>query len=140
MMLASLALAALLSGQEAMPAPMLRSQDRRADCPAWLVQAVGGPASAPGACVWTDSSDAAQAHYVEALRQAGWQRAGGIANVLKFRKGDACIGMAGFPAANPESEAVGSRRDLRQPRPAAEAAVFLIVPDEPGACASVGDH
>ncbi|WP_332639552.1 hypothetical protein [Brevundimonas sp.] len=140
MMLASLAFAAVLGGQDAMPVIAPRQQDRRADCPAWLVQAVGGPASGTDACLWTDSSDAAQAYYVGALREAGWLSAGGVANALKFRKGGSCLAMAGFPAAKPESEAIGSERDLRQPRPADRAAVFLIVPDEPGSCTQVGDH
>ena len=142
MMLASLAFAAALGSQDAVPVVAPRPQDRRATCPAWLVQALEGndAGSGPEACIWTDTSDAAQAYYVEQLRQAGWSDAGGLANVLKFRKGDACLGMAGFPATMPGSEAIGSSRDLRQPRPGAQAAVILILPDEPGSCAPVGDH
>ena len=140
-MFASLAFAALLGGPDALPTPALRPDDRRADCPAWLADAMadqGGTRPEQAACIWTDTSDQAQQHYVEQLRQAGWSNAGGEANVLKFRKGDACIGLAGFPATLPGSEAIGSDRDLRQGRPAAQPAVLLILRDEKGACASAG--
>lgn len=142
MMMASLAFAAALSGQDAMLVPELRPQDRRAECPAWLVQvfAESAPQLKIGACIWADTSDAAQAHYVAEIERAGWRNAGGLANVLQFRKDDACLGLAGFPVVKPGDNAIGSGRNLNEPRPADEPAVFLILPDKTEACPSVGDR
>jgi hypothetical protein len=141
MIIASLAFAAVLGGQDAMPVIALRPQDRRAACPAWLVQAMGEAPGAPvNSCIWSDTSDAAQAHYFDQLRQAGWRSIGGEANVIRFQKGAACLGLAGFPAEMPDDNAIGSGRDLNQPRPSDQSSVFLIIPDQTGACPSAGDH